>query len=100
MPAARYSTSLLSAALALLVTASCPHPALAEGRDAWDVAKGHFDRGAALYEAGSYREAEDEFLQAFELSHLPDLLFNLARAAERQGHPAQARQYLERYLRD
>lgn len=64
------------------------------------MAKGHFDKGAALYEQGRYREAEEEFLQAYDLSRLPDLLFNLAKSAERQGRPEAARAYLERYLRE
>src|SRR6185436_16389718 len=100
MPSARFRSPLLPAALAALLACTCPCPALGEGRDAWEVAKGHFDRGASLYEAGRFREAEDEFLQAYELSRLPDLLFNLSRAAEKQGRAAQAQEYLERYLRE
>lgn len=37
----------------------------------------HFQAGASYYEAGDYEDALREFTRAYELSHRPELLFNL-----------------------
>src|SRR5579872_253566 len=92
---ARGSRRLIPVALRLALVIGGPlwlAPAQAAQEDAGkarerEEAKGHFQRGAAAYKAGSYREAHDEFLQAYNLTHLQDLLYNLAVAAEHMGRP-------------
>lgn len=77
--------------------AAAPSPATPE---ALQESKRHFDKGAALYEVGKYEAAHGEFREAYRLSHLPDLLFNLSRTSEMMGRPSAAVQYLELYLQE
>jgi tetratricopeptide (TPR) repeat protein len=46
-------------------------------------ARAHYDRGAALYEAGEYTQALDEFIAARRASQLVALEFNIGRCYER-----------------
>jgi tetratricopeptide (TPR) repeat protein len=77
-------------------------PALAspEGPTPADMqmARRHFDLGVMFYTGGNFAAARIHFEDAYRLSHKPDLLFNLARTAERMGRPGDAIMYLERYL--
>lgn len=69
----------------------------------YEVARAHFDRAQALYDAGSYALAADGFREAYDLMedhprrHL--VLFNLARSLDESGASRQAlaryREYLE-----
>jgi tetratricopeptide (TPR) repeat protein len=70
----------------------------AAGADDQDAAKQHYQDGAAAYERGEYRVAVDEFDKAWQLSHSPALLFNLARAETKLGHNEIALRYLRQYL--
>ena len=54
--------------------------------------------GDALYAAGRYEEAAENFRRAYELSQRPELLFNLGNALERLGQHGRAAEYLRRYL--
>lgn len=65
-----------------------------------EAAKGHYNSGAAYYQDGKYIEAHVEFLAAYRLSRLPDLLYNLGRVSEKMGQPAEAADYYERYLKE
>ena len=68
-----------TAALSLVVAAT----ALAAPRDdarALREAKAHFRKGAIHYHAREYEQAIAEYQAAYQLSPLPDLLFNLAQA--------------------
>jgi tetratricopeptide (TPR) repeat protein len=49
-----------------------------------------FFQGDRLYEEGKYEEAVAAFEKAYELSHRPELLFNLANAYERLGQYEEA----------
>lgn len=62
------------------------------------TARRHFDLGVMSYTGGNFAAARIHFEDAYRLSHKPDLLFNLARTAERMGRPGDAILYLERYL--
>ncbi len=63
-----------------------------------DKARDLFEEAEANYAAGSYEEAADLFLQAYELSGYAELLFNVANCYERMGEYKQAAAYLRRYL--
>lgn len=57
--------------------------------------------GAAHYERGEYDAAIRDFGRAYELSHAPDLLFNLAQAHRLKGSSCtSARDYYRRYLEE
>jgi len=49
------------------------------------TAKGIFNKGGALYEAGDYGHAYDEFTRAGELSDRPGILFSRAQALRKLG---------------
>src|SRR5437764_7029263 len=85
-------TTVAAAALAALVTSTLPTllPTRAGGGRALaatppidpaaarrDEAKSAFGRGNAAYNLGKYADAIAEFEQAYALSRLPDILFNL-----------------------
>lgn len=57
-----------------------------------------FLEGEAHYAAGRYEQAADRYLEAYELSQRPELLFNLGNAYERLGDYEQAAEYLRRYV--
>lgn len=57
-----------------------------------------FLEGDRHYVAGRYELAVERFLEAYELSGRPRLLFNLANVHERLGNYAEAADYLRRYL--
>lgn len=92
----------LSAAVLYLTLICLGHPAaLADGKPLTDemrLAKAHFIRGAAFYETGQYLLAHDEFAEAYRLSRLSDMLFNLARTEEKLDRLDEAIEHLEAYL--
>jgi tetratricopeptide (TPR) repeat protein len=61
-------------------------------------ARAHFKAATALYEAGEYDQAIVEFRSAYELSPLPELLFNIAQAHRLAQRPQQALEGYRRYL--
>ncbi len=61
-------------------------------------ARQHYDAGTSHYAAADYGAAMAEFQEAYRLSHLPDLLYNLGKVAEKMEDPAGAADYLRRYL--
>src|SRR6185437_15505769 len=44
-----------------------------------------FDKAAALFRAGSYGEAYDQFTKADELAHFPQIVFNRAQCLRKLG---------------
>lgn len=64
---------------------------LAEARHSFEVA-------TLAFENGDYEGAALEFTAAYEITHHPDLLFNIYLAQERAGRLAEARTALEAYL--
>lgn len=62
------------------------------------AAQRHFDSGVNFFERGNYAAARSEFEAAYQLSRYPQLLYNLAKTAEKLNQPAEAIRYLEQYL--
>lgn len=90
----------LPAILLLLVTAS---PALAQeagasDSDLDDRARVHFHAGRDYYERGDYENALRELGIAYEMSHRPELLYNLGACHERMGHLTEAADLYDQYL--
>lgn len=69
---------------------------LAEADDT--IARGHFLRGQASFDAGDYAVALQEFERAFELSERPVLLYNIATSADRLRRTDRAIEAFEAYL--
>jgi tetratricopeptide (TPR) repeat protein len=63
-------------------------------------AKQSFEKGAEAYDRGDYGAARDGFERAWQLSHNPQLLFDLARVEGKLGHDDRAVEYLQRYLQE
>lgn len=71
--------TLLTAMLLALLVAP---PALAQSSED-QQARALFDAGRTAYDAGRFEQAMRYFREAYELSHRPALLFNIASAADR-----------------
>lgn len=56
-----------------------------------------FVNGKQLFKEGSYEAAILAFTESYELSKLPDLLYNIGNSYERLGDFANARKYLDQY---
>lgn len=67
-------------------------------REPLEVAREHMDRGQALYEAGRYIEAAEEFLRAYDAQPFSAFLYNAAVAYERLPDAVRAADYFERFL--
>ena len=62
------------------------------------AARAAFEAGRAAYDHGRFAEALAQFELAYELSRLPRLLFNIARAAESDGRDERAISAYSAYL--
>jgi tetratricopeptide (TPR) repeat protein len=96
---------MMRAILVLLIIFALPRLAAADPvqalpPDVVAAAKRHYESGADFYERGKLAEAHEEFLAAYRLSNLPDLLYNLGRVAEKRGLAAEAAAYYERFLHE
>jgi hypothetical protein len=67
-------------------------------QDSVEVARRHFEAGTAAFDTGDYATAVREFRASYELTHHPDILFNIYSAAERGGSVEEAVTALEHYL--
>jgi tetratricopeptide (TPR) repeat protein len=85
--------------IALVLAAVLPMATSARGDENVE-AKQHYERGATAYEANDYATARTEFLAAWELSHKPVILFDLARVETKLGHDEKAIAYLRQYLNE
>jgi tetratricopeptide (TPR) repeat protein len=56
-----------------------------------------FLEGEAHYAAGRYEQAAERYLEAYQLSQRPELLFNVGNAYERLGDYEKAAEYLRQY---
>ena len=63
-----------------------------------ELARRHFESGAAYLQESDYGSALSAFQKAYELSKRPEILLNIATVQERQGNLADAVASLERYL--
>jgi len=70
--------------LALLVVALAVRVAAADDA-ATKNARSHFERGQTLYTLTKFREALDEYQQAFNARPLPDFLFNIGQCYRNLG---------------
>jgi tetratricopeptide (TPR) repeat protein len=70
--------------LALLVVALAARSAAADDA-ATRNAKRHFERGQKLYTLTKFREALDEYQQAFDARPIPDFLFNIGQCYRNLG---------------
>jgi hypothetical protein len=61
-------------------------------------ARHSFELGRQLFDSRDYAAAADEFRAAYELTHHPDLLFNVYLALERARRPEEAEPALAQYL--
>lgn len=68
------------------------------GPDEMRVAQHHYQNGVGFFQAGNYPAARAEFEAAYQLTHFPDFLFNLAQVAQKQGRTEDAERYLTEYL--
>jgi tetratricopeptide (TPR) repeat protein len=62
-------------------------------------AKQHFVDGRKHYASGEFNEAAGHFVKAYDLTHAPELLYNLARCYEHLDEKERAADQYEMYLR-
>jgi hypothetical protein len=62
------------------------------------LAESHFEAGQQAYRDGRWDVARIEFQAAYQLSHEPDLLYNLSVIEEKDGNTSEAVTYARRYL--
>lgn len=62
------------------------------------AAQQHYQSGVAFFQAANYPAARAEFEAAYQLTHLPDFLYNLAKVAEKQARTDDEERYLKEYL--
>lgn len=62
------------------------------------LAESHYEAGRSAYERGAWDVALIEFEAAFQLSHEPDLIYNLSKTAEAAGMLAESLRYARSYL--
>lgn len=84
---------------ALLVLASGAHAEAQElAADQQEEARGLFDAARAAFAAGRYEDALDYFERSYEITHLPEILYNIGHTAERVRHDERALAAFEQYL--
>ena len=96
-----FGTSLhLRLTWALAICACLEQTALAQGArpDVDQRARDLFEEGRAAYDAGDDAEALAHFKAAYELSHRPQLLYNIGLSADRLGRRAEALEAYRGYL--
>ncbi len=90
--------------LALIAAFAVPAAASAQGpRDALtpaqqEEARGLFEAGTAAFAAGRYESALDYFERAYELTGLPELLYNIGQSADRLRRDERALEAFRAYL--
>lgn len=92
LPRALASGSALALAFALLLVAP------AARADDVELARKHFADGVKRYRDGDYEGARALFKQADAAHHAAAIVYNIARAEERLGHPQAAVDAYEAYL--
>lgn len=90
---------VLEALVPLACAAVIAWPGIARADDAADeLARRHFDSGAAYLEESDYENALKAFQKAYELSRRPEILLNIATVQERRGDLPAAITALRDYL--
>lgn len=95
---ARRPCQLLVVLVTLVAFIAAPLEAVAAPPTDIEGAKIHFQAGKQYYDRGLYDQAIFEFREAYRLSHLAALLYNISQAHERMGALADARDFLQQYL--
>lgn len=93
----RKSPTLLIVALAI---ASASHAAAADDDKGVHDAQARFVEGIARVKKGDYEAARISFAQAYVVLRKPDILWNLALAEEKSGHPLEALGHFKELTRD
>jgi hypothetical protein len=62
------------------------------------AARRHFERATAAFEHKAWDEAAHEYLQCYQVTSDPTLLYNVAQSYKMGGHASQALQYFRMYL--
>lgn len=70
----------------------------AEAQSLEREAQALFEAGRTAFSAGRYENALETFRRAYELAPLPELMFNIATAADRLRYDAEALEAFETYL--
>jgi tetratricopeptide (TPR) repeat protein len=83
----------------LLLMSAWPACATAqEDQSLEEEARGLFEAGSSAYSGGRYEEAVGHFQRSYELSGRPELLYNIATAAERARQDEAALRAYEQFL--
>jgi hypothetical protein len=91
----------LALAVAVMAPAALsPRIALAQDDSSTVEARARFREGVALYDEGKYEAARAKFKQAYALKQHPDVLLNLGWSSLKSGHPQEAEEAFNNYLRD
>lgn len=88
----------LIAALAVPAAASAQGPREALTPAQQEEARGLFEAGTAAFAAGRYESALDYFERAYELTGLPELLYNIGQSADRLRRDERALEAFRGYL--
>ena len=96
--AMRLWRGLLAVVAALLVVCAASS-AWAQDRTT-EIAREKFEQGVAAYDAGEYEKARTLFLQAYAMKRHPLVLLNLGQSELKGGHPEEAGNHLQQFLRD
>lgn len=59
-----------------------------------------WESGMIYYDTKDYQKAKSEFQNAYDISHLPDFLINLAQTSAKLDQPGDALKYLETYVQE
>lgn len=84
--------------LALLLLAAAPGIARAQVDSRDDEARALFTAGHTAFEDGRFADALPDFQRAYDLSHRPELLYNIGQCHEHLRHDAEAVAAFESYL--
>lgn len=102
----RFHGPLSGALTALALLAAFPEPT-AHAQSApppadaiTTLARQRYTEGVAAYDAGKFEDARASFLQAYALKHHPAVLLNLGQSELRAGHPDDAGNHLQQFLRE
>lgn len=85
-------------AAALFAVLLWPAAVCAQSPSADEQARTHFASGVAAFDTGRYEVALDEFHAAYELSHRPELLYNVGLCQDRLRQDREALASFEAFL--
>jgi len=88
------------ARLVLVVVMLFASSGAAEARDSRAQARAHFERGTRAFQLAKFDRAIAEFKLAYDLSHAPGLLFNIAQAYRAQGEARVALEFYRAFVEE